>query len=39
MNGKVPPNLVADGPITPYGEVRVQLTVQQSAANDQQPSQ
>jgi hypothetical protein len=30
MNGNVPPNLVADGPITPYGEVRVQLMVRQS---------
>jgi hypothetical protein len=31
MNGQVPPNLVADGPITPYGEIRVQLNVSQAA--------
>jgi hypothetical protein len=33
MNGNVPPNLVADGPITPYGEVRVRLAAGQSVPN------
>lgn len=32
LNGQVPPNLVADGPITPYGQVQVKLMLRQADA-------